>query len=97
MNLRGAAALRFFAKPDAGTAGALIYGADPMRVALKRQELIANLAGPQADEEMRLTRLSPADLKTDPASVLDGLKAVVFFPGPRVLFVDGITETQNAP
>ncbi|MEM7642826.1 MAG: DNA polymerase III subunit delta [Pseudomonadota bacterium] len=97
MNLRGAAALRFFAKPDPDTAGALIYGADPMRVALKRQELIANLAGPQADEEMRLTRLSAADLKNDPAAVLDGLKAVGFFPGPRVVFVDGITETQNAP
>ncbi|MEM8824362.1 MAG: DNA polymerase III subunit delta [Pseudomonadota bacterium] len=97
MNLRGAAALRFFAKPHPGTAGALIYGVDAMRVALKRQELIANLAGPQADEEMRLSRFSAADLKADPASVLDGLKAVGFFPGPRVVFVDSITETQNAP
>ncbi|MEM9797245.1 MAG: DNA polymerase III subunit delta [Pseudomonadota bacterium] len=97
MNLRGAAAARFFEKPDPGTAGALIYGADAMRVALKRQDLIRNLAGPAAEEEMRLTRLSGADLKAEPTAVLDGLKAVGFFPGPRVVFVDGVTEVQAKP
>lgn len=94
MNLRGAQATRFFAKPDPGTAGALIYGADAMRVALKRQELIANLAGPTADEDMRLTRMSGAEAKSDPTAVIDALKAVGFFPGPRVVFVDGVTELQ---
>lgn len=97
MNLRGAAATRFFARPDKGTAGALIYGADAMRVALRRQELIAALAGPQADEEMRLTRLSGADAKADPTAVADGLKSTGFFPGPRVVFVDGVTELQAGP
>lgn len=97
MNLRGAQADRFFREPPAETAGALIYGADAMRVALKRQDLIRNLAGESAEEEMRLTRLAGADLKADPAAVLDGLKAVGFFPGARVLFVDGVTETQGAP
>ena len=97
MNLRGAAATRFFAQPDPATAGALIYGADAMRVALKRQELIANLGGPEADAEMRLTRLSAAEAKADPTAVLDGLKAVGFFPGPRIVFVDGVTEAQAAP
>ncbi|GIT92653.1 DNA polymerase III subunit delta [Jannaschia pagri] len=97
MNLRGAQAARFFAKPDPGTVGALIYGGDAMRVALKRQELIANLAGPGADDEMRLTRMSGAEAKSDPAAVLDALKAVGFFPGPRVVFVDGVTEAQGGP
>ncbi|MEL7184558.1 MAG: DNA polymerase III subunit delta, partial [Pseudomonadota bacterium] len=97
MNLRGAQATRFFAKPDPSTAGALIYGADAMRVALKRQELIKNLAGAGAEEEMRLTRLSGADVKADPTAVLDGLKAVGFFPGQRVVFVDGVTEVQAKP
>ena len=97
MNLRGAQATRFFAKPDAGTAGVLIYGADAMRVALKRQEFIANYAGPGADEDMRLTRMSGAEAKSDPTAVLDALKAVGFFPGPRVVFVDGVTELQAPP
>ncbi|CTQ32545.1 DNA polymerase III subunit delta [Jannaschia rubra] len=97
MNLRGAAALKYFARPDPASAGALIYGGDAMRVALRRQELIANLAGPQAEEEMRLTRLSGAEAKADPTAVLDALKAVGFFPGLRVVFVDGVTEAQAAP
>lgn len=97
MNLRGAQAERFFREPTEGTAGALIYGGDAMRVALKRQDLIRNLAGPGAEEEMRLTRLSGAELKADPTAVLDGLKAVGFFPGPRVVFVDSVTELQAKP
>ncbi len=97
MNLRGAAATRFFAKPDRGTAGALLYGSDAMRVALKRQDLVAALAGPMADEEMRLTRMSGAEAKSDPAAVLDALKATGFFPGARVVLVDGVTELQAAP
>ncbi|MCK0168746.1 DNA polymerase III subunit delta [Jannaschia sp. S6380] len=97
MNLKGAAAAKFFARPDPGTAGALIYGADAMRVALRRQELIAALAGPQAEEEMRLTRMTGAEAKADPTAAIDALRAIGFFPGPRVVFVDGVTEAQSAP
>ncbi|WP_299814721.1 DNA polymerase III subunit delta [uncultured Jannaschia sp.] len=97
MNLRGAAAAKFFAAPDPGTAGALIYGADAMQIALKRQELIANLAGPEAEAEMRITRMGGAEAKADPAAVIDAMKASGFFPGPRVVFVDGVTEVQAPP
>ena len=38
----------YFAKPDAAKAGLLIYGADAMRVALKRQKMLAALLGPGA-------------------------------------------------
>ena len=47
MILRGAEASRYFAKPDPARAGLLIFGADPMRVALKRQEVIGALIGPE--------------------------------------------------
>ncbi|CTQ49393.1 DNA polymerase III subunit delta [Jannaschia donghaensis] len=97
MNLRGAAATKFFAKPDPGTTGALIYGGDAMRVALKRQELIANLAGPDAEADMRLTRMTGGEAKSDPTAVVDGLKAIGMFPGARVVFVDGVTELQAGP
>ena len=42
----------YFAKPDTDKAGLLIYGADAMRVALKRQQVLAALLGPGAEEEM---------------------------------------------
>lgn len=88
MKLNGAAASRYFAKPEPDRAGLLIHGADPMRVALKRQEVIAALVGPEGEAEMRLTRMSGADLRKDPALVQDALKAQGFFPGPRVAFIE---------
>ncbi|MCO8144827.1 DNA polymerase III subunit delta [Rhodovulum tesquicola] len=94
MKLSPREAARYFARPDPDRAALLIYGADPMRVALKRQELIAKLLGPGAEEEMRLTRLAPGDLRGDPAALGDALKARGFFPGPRVVFIDEATDTM---
>jgi len=78
----------YFAKPDAARTGLLIYGADAMRVALKRQQVIAALVGASGEEEMRLTRISASDLRKDPALLPDAIKAIGFFPGPRVAFVE---------
>lgn len=84
---------RYFAKPEPQRMGLLIYGADAMRVALRRQEVIAALIGPQGEEEMRLARINAADLRKDKAMLSDAIKAQSFFPGPRVAFVEDATET----
>ena len=97
MILKGVEATRYFAKPDPGRAGLLIFGADPMRVALRRQEVIAALIGPEGEGEMRLTRMSGADLRRDGSLLLDAIKAVGFFPGPRVAFVEDATDTLGDP
>lgn len=83
----------YFARPDPDKTGLLIYGADAMRVALKRQEVIAALIGPQGEEEMRLTRIPSSELRKDPAMLGDAIKAQGFFPGPRVAFVEEATDT----
>jgi len=92
MILKGVEAARYCAKPDPARAGLLIFGADAMRVALKRQEAIAALVGPEGEAEMRLTRMSGADLRKDGSLLLDAIKAVGFFPGPRVAFVEEATD-----
>lgn len=86
----------FFSRPDASKAGVLIYGPDAMRVAIKRQQIIPALIGPTGEEEMRLTRMAGSDLRKDPAMLLDALKAISFFPGPRVAFVEEAND-QAAP
>jgi len=100
MILKGLEASRYCQKPNPAHAGLLIFGADPMRVALKRQEAIAALIGPEGEAEMRLTRISAADLRKDAALLGDAIKSVGFFPGPRVAFVedatDGLLETIAA-
>lgn len=92
MKLSGREANSFFAKPDPKAAGVLIYGADAMRVAIKRQDLLARLLGESAEEEMRLTRLTGAELRSDPARLMDAVKAVGFFPGARAVLIEDATD-----
>lgn len=82
----------YFARPGPDKTGLLIYGADAMRVSLKRQQMLAALLGPGAEEEMRLTRMAGAELRKDPALLLDAVKAVGFFPGARAVLVEDATE-----
>ena len=70
----------------------MIYGTDPMRIALKRKEVIKALVGPNGEEEMRLSRISAAVLRKDPALLNDALKAQSFFPGPRVAFLEEASD-----
>ena len=84
------------AKPPTDKLGLLLYGSDSMRVALKRQEYLKALLGPAADEEMRLTHIPAADLRREPALLMDAIKAVGFFPGPRAAFVEGANELVAA-
>ncbi|CAM3408826.1 DNA polymerase III subunit delta [Paracoccus nototheniae] len=88
MLLKGAEIARYLARPDPSRPGLLIHGQDAMRVALKRAEAVRALVGETADEEMRLTRMSGAGLKKDPAQLIDAVREVGFFPGPRVVLVE---------
>ncbi|NPD20266.1 DNA polymerase III subunit delta [Alterinioella nitratireducens] len=88
MKLTARDAAAYFHAPDRSAAGLLLYGADAMRVALKRQDVIEKLLGPGAEEEMRLTRIPASELRSDKAMLADAMRAVGFFPGPRVAFVE---------
>lgn len=93
MKLPPREAAGYFAKPDPSKTGILIYGEDAMRVALKRQQLVSALIGPEGEAEMRLTRIPASDLRKEPALLGDAIKAVGFFPGPRVAFVEDANDT----
>ncbi len=82
----------YFARPDPRRPGILIYGSDAMRVALRRQEVVAALVGAEGEAEMRLTRIAAAELRKEPALLLDAVKAIGFFPGPRATVVEDATD-----
>ena len=88
MKLSGAEASRYFARPDPARLGLLIYGADAMRVALRRQQVVRALLGPEGEAEMRLARIAAAELRRDPALLSDAIRAQGFFPGPRVALLE---------
>jgi len=96
MKLAGAAARSYLDAPDSDRMGVLIYGQDSMRVALARQRVLAALLGDTAEQEMRLTRMSGADLRKDPAALTGAIKATGFFPGPRAAFVEEAGDAAAA-
>ncbi|MEM1129076.1 MAG: DNA polymerase III subunit delta [Pseudomonadota bacterium] len=97
MKLSARDAARYFSRPDKDAAGLLIYGPDAMRIALRRQDVLAALLGPGAEDEMRLTRLSPKELRDDPAALGDAARASGFFPGARAVFLDGAGDGLAGP
>ncbi len=95
MKLSARDSIGLLKSPDKSRAGILIYGQDPMRVALKRETYLKNLLGPNAEAEMRLIRFSGNELKRDPAMLQDGLKSQGFFPGDRAVFVEDANDALS--
>lgn len=96
MKLSPAALPGFVARPEPDRAGVLLYGADPMRVALRRQSLLKALVGENGQDEMRLSRIAASELRRDTAAVGDAMRAQSFFPGPRAVFIENAND-QAAP
>ena len=92
MKLSARDARRFLQQPDPGIGAILLFGEDAMRVTLARQTLTEKIAGHGAVEEMRISRLGPADIRNDTAALADALKARGFFAGPRVVSVEDATD-----
>ncbi|MGB0659602.1 MAG: DNA polymerase III subunit delta [Mangrovicoccus sp.] len=100
MKLSSRDLLGFLAKPDAQAACILFYSTEPMLVADRRKAVVLALTGPEADHEMRLTRLSAAEIRKSPAALIDAAKGQSFYPGPRAVIVedagDGIAPALTA-
>ncbi|MCC5989396.1 MAG: DNA polymerase III subunit delta [Pararhodobacter sp.] len=92
MKLSPRDAAGFLARPDPRVPALLIFGADPMRVAERRQKVIAAQLGAQGEAEMRLARMPAADLRREPGAAMDAMRAQGFFPGPRAVLVEDATD-----
>ncbi|MFQ5438718.1 MAG: DNA polymerase III subunit delta [Paracoccaceae bacterium] len=92
MKLAGRDAVRFFENPRRDCTALLIYGPDPLRCAHRRTQVATAILGPSGEEEMRLCRLVGGDLRKDPGLLLDSVRAQGFFPGPRVVLIDEVTD-----
>ncbi|WP_138466349.1 DNA polymerase III subunit delta [Poseidonocella sp. HB161398] len=96
MKLSTREAAGYLARPDPSHAGILIYGADPMRVSLKRREIVAALLGKEND--LGLTRIAAGDLRREPSLANDALKErSMFASGQRVVLVEDATDGLQAP
>lgn len=96
MKLRGRDAHRFCRSPDPKVCGVLLFGADAGQIAAERVALVKAVLGPDGDE-MRLSRLQAADARKDTAAVDAELRAQGFFPGRRVVLIEGGTDGLGKP
>lgn len=92
MKISSRDAASFLKSPKSGTALILLFGPDAMRTAILRQDFLKSHLGENADEEMRLTRMTGAELRSEPAALQDALKAIGFFPGARGVLIDAATD-----
>ncbi len=92
MKITSRDASSFLKSPKPGTALILLFGPDAMRSSLIRQDFLKRHLGDTADEEMRLTRMTGAELRSEPAALQDAVKAIGFFPGARGVLIDGATD-----
>ncbi|MFS4439478.1 DNA polymerase III subunit delta [Paracoccaceae bacterium GXU_MW_L88] len=86
----------FLANPREAVGAVLLYGPDSALTASHRKSVAAAIGGPEAEKDMRLERIDPAGLRSDPAALSDALGAVGFFPGPRVVIVEDANDTAAA-
>ncbi len=84
MKLNPREADRFCAKPEPACPAILIYGPDEGLVRERAQKVLESRLGSPPDRD-RLTELTAADLKADPARLHDELTALSMFPGARVV------------
>ena len=97
MKLSARDAGAYFRKPDPDAAGCLIYGEDTVRVGQFRAGLVSALLGPDADEEMRLTRLTAAELRgRTTRSFSMRSRRWGSSPAPRAVQVDQATDGFDA-
>lgn len=92
MKLSPRDAIGWARKPGATGPGALISGEDPTRAADLRRIAALAIAGPDAEAEMRITRIAASDLRKDLAHLTDSLRSSGFFPGPRLVLVEDATD-----
>ena len=92
MKLAPRDAASYFARPDPAKPALLIYGEDAMRNALRRQEVIKAMLGPEGEAEMRLVALPAGELRRGAGPLLDEMRATGFFPGPRVVLIEDASD-----
>ena len=94
MKLIGQNAINFCLNPKP-TPAILLHGEPDSKIIRKYESIKEKLLGENAEKEMRLTELSGAEVRKDKSLVLDAIKAIGFFPGPRLVFIKNGTDSLS--
>lgn len=96
MKLAGREAKQFCTRPLGDVIGALIYGPDAGMIAARRRDLVSAIMGADTDD-MRLTSIPAAEARKSGAIIDEALRARGFFPGRRIVVIEGGTDGLAKP
>ena len=96
MKLAGRQAQAFCDRPADDIRAVLIHGADAGQVMAARRVLVKAVLGDPVDD-LRLTRIEAAEARKDAAITGDALRAQGFFPGRRLVLIEGGTDGLAKP
>ena len=91
MKLTGKDAVNYYLNPQPASA-ILLHGEPESKINRNYQSISQKLVGKDAKEEMRLTELIGSDLRKDKGLAIDAIKAIGFFPGPRLVLIKNVTD-----
>ncbi len=91
MKLAGPEARRFCTAPAHDCIGALLTGPDAGQVAAARRDLVSALMQGKIDD-LRLSHLDATAARRDAAAIDEAIRARGFFPGRRVVVIEGGTD-----
>ena len=91
MKLTGKDATSFCLNPKPAPA-ILLHGEPESKILRKYQSISERLVGENAKTEMRVTELSGVEIRKDKGLVIDATKAIGFFPGPQMVFINNGTD-----
>lgn len=94
MKLTGARAKSFLLRPDFLPPAILLFGTDALRIHDVQKDLTAKFGGETLEQNMCLSKLSAGDLRSDKTLLIDAMKAIGFFPGQRIVVLEGVGDAH---
>ena len=91
MKIAGKNAIKYILDPTP-VPGLLLHGAPKDKIRYQYNQIKLKLVGNNAESEMRLTEIPAAELRKNKSLALDAIKALGFFPGPRLVLIENCSD-----
>jgi len=91
MKIAGKNAIKYILDPTP-VPGLLLHGAPKDKIRYQYNQIKLKLVGNNADSEMRLTEIPAAELRKNKSLAIDAIKALGFFPGPRLVLIENCSD-----
>ena len=91
MKITGKNAIKYILNPTP-VPGLLLHGEPKDKIRYQYNQIKSKLVGNNAENEMRVTEISAVELRKNKSLASDAIKAIGFFPGPRLVLIENCSD-----